>query len=302
MSFIIKSRRPSKAVFNSRVNRALTTYNAAPLGRDRSYDFIREEFIKNHGKNYDSTAQYLFNYLASWGMLRNSFLLQLNYKSLIPIVELLDKKTSIVKLLDKKGTIVKLLDKDYYRLSTFDPYAVTSPKGQSICDILNAAKDIRSVFSNTLNSMGANTKNTNATDTLVTKILLGTLGCTVAYDTNVLAGLCSIGLTRTFDENSLYELCEFAKSYKTEINNLIVQYGASQYGVSKYVYTPMKILDAYFFESGLLLTWAKKSNEMLEKKKGTINLLDNTGKISAKDVKNLNVKGKVNGCYLDCGE
>lgn len=63
MSFIIKSRRPSKPVFNSRVNRALTTYNAAPLGRDRSYDFIREEFIKNHGKNYDSTAQYLFNRL-----------------------------------------------------------------------------------------------------------------------------------------------------------------------------------------------------------------------------------------------
>lgn len=275
MSFIIKSRRPSKAVLNSRVNRAVSAYQAAPFGRDRSYDFLREEFIKNHGKNYDSTALYLFCYLSSWGMLRNSFLLQLNYKSLI--------------------SVVKLLDTKYYHLSTFNPYAVTSPKDQSICDIVNAAKDIKSYFSSHANSMGANTKNTNATDTLVTKILLGTLGCTVAYDTNVLAGLCLMGLTRTFDENSLYELCEFAKSYKTEIDNLIVQYGTS-----KNVYTPMKILDSYFFESGLLLAWAKKSNEMLEKKKGTINLLDHTGKISAKDVKNLNVKGKVNGCYLDC--
>lgn len=222
MSPINKGKWPSKKDFDSKVNGALTAYQADRLGRDHSYDFIREEFIKNHGGNYDSTALYLFNYLASWGMLRNSFLLQKNYKSLTHVVELLDTK--------------------YYDLLTFNPYAVTSPKDQSICDILNAAKDIKLEISKLTYSKGAKTKNANATNTLVTKILLGTLGCAVAYDTNVCSGLRSIDLTGTFGKNSLYELCEFAKSYRTEIDNLIARYGAP-----KDVYTPMKILDSYFF-------------------------------------------------------
>ena len=134
------------------------------------------------------------------------------------------------------------MDTKYYDLSTFNPYDVTSPKHKSICEIVNAAKDIKSEISKLTYSKGASTKNANATNTLVTKILLGTLGCTVAYDTNVSSGLRSIDLTGTFGKNSLYELCEFAKSYRTEIDNLIAQYGAS-----KDVYTPMKILDSYFF-------------------------------------------------------
>ena len=46
----------------------------------------------------EEQAKILFMYLASWGMLRNSFLLEYNYRILIPIVKLLNmQKYSVLK-------------------------------------------------------------------------------------------------------------------------------------------------------------------------------------------------------------
>lgn len=82
----------------------------------------------------------------------------------------------------------------------------------------------------------------NVTDTLVSKIILGTLGCNVAYDRYVKLGLSSHKLSQKLSFDSIIELRDFAKA-----NDIAIRKALSRLGD---IYTPMKILDMYFFEKG----------------------------------------------------
>ena len=96
-----------------------------------------------------------------------------------------------------------------------------------------------------------------ATDILVSKIILGTLGCVPAYDTNFKSGLDEYfgkeevnknGLKK-FEESSMNVMVDFAIKNKKEIENACKE--LDQLSGVKGLYTPMKIIDMYFFEVGL---------------------------------------------------
>lgn len=76
-------------------------------------------------------------------------------------------------------------------------------------------------------------------DTLTTKILMGTLGCTVAYDKYVCENLRAYKIASgNFGKQSILQLCEYYKSHSEfeSIRKIIKQ-------EDNIDYPPMKILD-----------------------------------------------------------
>lgn len=75
-----------------------------------------------------------------------------------------------------------------------------------------------------------------ATDTLITKILMGIFGCVPAYDNFLKIALKNYGIPQTFNEDSFNQLKDLAKTIK--INPEFKQY------------PPMRLIDAYFWWLG----------------------------------------------------
>lgn len=202
-------------------------YQQDDNSRYKSYDHIRSAFLKYRK---DETKRnlitlHLYSYLASWGMLRNSFLMQKDYLFSRPVVDVLCK--------DK-----------YDLLLNFNPLNKVSFEEIELIEDL--AKEIRNCYISKSYYEEGSSKNkgiiTNVTDTLVSKIILGTIGCTVAYDRYVKAGLIRENITPRLDSQSIMELNNFAIQNKDEIKLFIEKLGD--------LYTPMKIIDMYFFEKG----------------------------------------------------
>ena len=201
-------------------------YHADTNGRYMSYDHIRSAFLKyrKDESKRDLITLHLYAYLASWGMLRNSFLMQKDYLFSRPIVDV-------------------LCNDRYDSLLNFNPFGEVS--NQDIKLIQEVAFLIRNHYVGKKyfaeGNEGLKTID-NVTDTLVSKIMLGTLGCTVAYDRYVKQGLASLNMTQKMGVQSIRELCSFAKSNEEEIKMEISKLND--------LYTPMKIIDMYFFEKG----------------------------------------------------
>jgi len=165
-------------------------------------------------------------YLASWGMYRgSSFLLQKDYKVHKKAVEELMKRKynpllgiSCVKLIDKKNQLVL----------------------QTLIDALRKIyNDIR------INVKGSNLKNA-ISDTLITKILMGTLGCVPAYDRYFIDGIRKQGVsTGTFNFRSLEQLVEFYSS-----NKQIFENERKKMKIEELDYPQMKIIDMIFWQIG----------------------------------------------------
>ena len=75
-----------------------------------------------------------------------------------------------------------------------------------------------------------------ATDTLITKILMGIFGCVPAYDNFLKIALKNYGIPQTFNEDSFNQLKDLAKTIK--IKPEFKQY------------PPMRLIDAYFWWLG----------------------------------------------------
>ena len=174
--------------------------------------------FKNIDDYYDYLALNLAFYLASWGMYRgSSFLLDYDYKIHIPVV----KKLLGAKKMTSNNTKININKKDYDKIDN-DKY-----------------KDIFKGISNGYKNI-INKDNRNATETLVTKILLGTYGCIPAFDRYLKSALRFFGcksliVNETSLEwlNYLWERVEELISGYKEINKLY----------EKENYPPMKILD-----------------------------------------------------------
>ena len=92
-----------------------------------------------------------------------------------------------------------------------------------------------------------NSKPISPTDTLLSKILLGTLGCIPAYDRYFIVGLKEMNMKHTlFNDASINELFDFIDRNKIKLENaqkLILS-------KEKKYYPIMKILDMYFWQIG----------------------------------------------------
>ena len=218
-----------KVNLTEHVGKFIKVYCSDKNGRYLSYDHIRRAFLslRNDNSQRDLLTLNLYAYLASWGMLRNSFLMQKDYKFLTPIVDIICKAK-------------------YEPLINYDPFSDTGTNNAKL--IMELVNEMRDYFIGKKYFIEGNNelKTINrVSDTLVTKILLGTLGCTVAYDTYVRKGLTNHNLTQKVGVKSITELKSFAKANETEIREILLKLNN--------LYTPMKIIDMYFFEEGFTL-------------------------------------------------
>ena len=187
-----------------------------------SWEHCHEAF-KQHKqqdeKTIDLLCLHLAWYLASWGMLRNSFLMQKDYKIHAPIVRL-------------------LYEEQWSQLWDITP--------EKMADSFYAAEIMR--LGEAIAAAYADAKAGIPTDTLLTKILLGTIGCVPAYDRYFKKAVSTTGAaTQTFSAKSITMLGKLYVDNKPAFEAL------RQHCSSRVDYPAAKIIDMCFFEYGMKL-------------------------------------------------
>ena len=166
-------------------------------------------------------ALHLVGYLASWGMYRGSSFLLKDKDYLVhrPIVEL-------------------LLKPEWEEL--WHPSAKWLAQIDNARRVVELSAEIDALYRQITG------REKEITDTLVTKILLGTLGCSPAYDDNFKKAArslkCGVGV---FNEESLSALGRFYEEHADAFEPLRVSCGRD--GIE---YPSMKVLDMCFFAAG----------------------------------------------------
>lgn len=194
-------------------------------GRNLSFDHCYKFFQDNYRNKYARgvMALHLFAYLASWGMLRKSFLLYKDYTFLIGVIDILasskKKDYTIAEILDIKKRIIS-----YFKEPEGEPTTYLNKKGEK-------------VYVSKRYNWG----------TLTSKILMGTLGCVPAYD-DFFRGVAKqvFKINYNFNETSLNNLMAF-KNKHLEVIKEIQRLTKEK---CKVAYPEMKIIDMYFWQKG----------------------------------------------------
>lgn len=191
-----------------------------PHHRYLSWEYCHEAFRLNRCPQIDATIDYLCLhlawYLASWGMLRNSFLMQKDYKIHADVVRLIYQP----EWDDLWDLSPEKLSQEYYADR-----------------IMKLSESITEAY--VASSAGI------PTDTLLTKILLGTVGCVPAYDRYFKKALADTGAApQVFSAKSIRTLGNLYLDYEDEFEKLRKHCG------SRIEYPAAKILDMCFFEYG----------------------------------------------------
>ena len=202
----------------------------------------------------DYLALHLAFYLASWGMYRgSSFLLQYDYKIHERAVEhilnpeyekLWDITIENIDKLDKEEIKSKLASVTEQLMEVYNKYKSTAIKKISQGDgkLDERDKELEE----------------NITDTLVTKILLGTFGCVPAYDRYVVSALKRIGIKETkfikkhkLNEKAFDAIWEFCIESKTTLKEVYNSFKKLPEGLNHKKYPIMKILDISLWQYGI---------------------------------------------------
>lgn len=196
-------------------------------GRFLSWNKCYEHFQKEEASlNLDYSALLLGFYLASWGMLRNSFLLDYTYTIHIEPIKI-------------------ILDKEYEGLFKIK----LAEEEKDIKLLFELVDDLKEHYKKVWDKSSKKGKKAHL-DILVSKIILGTLGLTPAYDTYVKKTLAQQKISQQFNENSYKQLLEFYKENKKFIDGFS----------NTYNYPPMKIIDIIFWEKGKEIDASEKKN------------------------------------------
>lgn len=207
--------------------------------RYKSWEHCYEQFYlarkkKLNNKDYDSLCLHLAVYLASWGMLRKSFLLQRDYKVHNEVIKII-LKNSYGPLL---GASCKQVVENWALLKDLKEEIKKS------YDVIR--KGVRE-YSSAKNKIS---------DVLVTKVLMGTLGCVPAYDrffkkavknTECKKGKNKENLSNTFSEKSIKELCNFYDTHSKDLEAIRKEMKINH----KIKYPQMKLIDMGFWQLGL---------------------------------------------------
>lgn len=206
-----------------------TIYN----NRRKSWLWCRKIFYESHKtQNIDNDllALNLAFYLASFGMYRGSSPLLFNdYKV---------HNAAVKEILKNKYSDLWNIDPFTYKVNSLPEWFWKNSGG--LRDIYNELKS-RTVYQ----KKDADNK-CFATNTLVTKVLLGTIGCVPAYDEYFVSGLRYFGIKNDFSKKSLQNIISVLSPCR-EVHDCINEYTKEEYG-----YVPMKIIDSYFWEIGYL--------------------------------------------------
>lgn len=205
-------------------------------GRYRSWELCYANFIKardNKDADYDYLSLQLAFYLASWGMYRgSSFLLQKDYRVHIPVVK-------------------ELLSEKYNALAEIECVAFREESNQNLLLEINAFLD--KYYKKIRDEVKGTEIQTPVSPTLITKILMGTLGCVPAYDRYFIAGIKNQKIaTGTYNIKSIMRLVDFYEKNAEQLKS-----AGEKMEVDGRPYPQMKVLDMGFWKIGFDLDMNK---------------------------------------------
>ena len=214
------------------INAAQTFYEDARAnenGRSRSWEHCYRVFRDartDPSPDCDYLSLHLAFYLASWGMYRgSSFLLQKDYKVLVPIVE-------------------EVLKPDYDCL--FGVACTDLREAEVQGSLEKLYKYIAKHFQPIRNEVAGREVPTPVSPVLITKILMGTLGCVPAYDRFFQDGVATYKVTtQEYSLNSVLKLVDFYEAHNDRLEE--ARRGFEGDGL---VYPQMKLLDMGFWQVG----------------------------------------------------
>lgn len=214
------------------ISAAQTFYDDARTsenGRSRSWEHcyrVFQDARTDPSPDYDYLSLHLAFYLASWGMYRgSSFLLQKDYKVLTPVVE-------------------EVLKPEYDCLFGVACADLRKPKVQDSLEKLR--KYIAKHFHPIREEIAGREITTPVSPVLITKILMGTLGCVPAYDRFFQDGVATYKVTT--QEYSLESVRKLAKFY--EAHNDRLEEARRGMRTDDLIYPQMKLLDMGFWQVG----------------------------------------------------
>ena len=203
------------------------------ISEDKNHRYLSWEHCYNYfaksnpDKDKEKACLHLAFYLASWGMYRgSSFLLWKDYLIHKPVVELLFKNR---------------------HLQAVDFCRAGEAELKEIFDLMASIKEWYQDRKNIQSVNGDKNRMVNVTDTLATKIVLGTLGCIPAYDRYFIDGLRLSKLPYSgLKLGNFSEVVRFYKENKFDFE-------CAQREIKKnsgVTYPSMKLVDMYFWQIG----------------------------------------------------
>ena len=231
-TYTLKCEDPDMDTIDELINAAQTFYDDARAnenGRSRSWEHCYRVFRDartDPSPDYDYLSLHLAFYLASWGMYRgSSFLLQKDYKVHTPIVE------EILK--PENDCLFGLACAD---VQNSDVWAQLRKLYDNIADYFHPIREEIAGYEVT----------TPVSPVLITKILMGTLGCVPAYDRFFVDGIKKHKVTtQEYSLESVRKLAEFYEEYNDRLE-------AARRGMrtEDLTYPQMKLLDMGFWQIG----------------------------------------------------
>lgn len=214
------------------INGAKTFYADARRdenGRSRSWEHCYRVFRDARTEpnpDRDYLSLHLAFYLASWGMYRgSSFLLQKDYKVLVPIVE-------------------EILKPEYDCLFGVACVGLREPEVQE--RYTNVYHYIAEHFRPIRDEVAGRVVASSVSPVLVTKILMGTLGCVPAYDRFFQDGVATYKVTtREYSPKSVLKLVDFYEEHYDRLEE-----ARRGMRVGDLIYPQMKLLDMGFWQVG----------------------------------------------------
>ena len=201
-------------------------------GRYRSWEHCYKLFHDarhNQTPDYDYLSLHLAFYLASWGMYRgSSFLLQKDYKVHIPVVK-------------------EILKSDYDILLGLNCVDLRNDDIEDkLQDLYNSISNTYDAIRKSVNEKEKKIVKNELSSTLITKVLMGTLGCVPAYDRYFIDGIKDQKVsTGSFSKRSLLKLVDFYQNNYDRLEEV-----RNNLKVYDLPYPQMKLLDMGFWQIG----------------------------------------------------
>lgn len=201
-------------------------------GRYRSWEYCYKIFNEAHKANnvddkfIDYLCLNLAFYLASWGMYRgSSFLLQRDYKVHKPIIEELLK--------EKYNCLWGINISDYIKKETQKA-------------LIELVEEMKKMYNIIRLSVKEEAPKNEISDTLITKVLMGTMGCVPAYDRYFIEGIKKYKVASgKFNIRSILQLVHYYND-----NYDMFEETRSQMNISGMEYPQMKVIDMCFWQVG----------------------------------------------------
>ena len=216
-------------------------YNELKMNKNsrfRSWEHCYSHFMNARGNanvDLDYLSLQLAFYLASWGLYRgSSFLLQKDYKVHIPVVQ-------------------ELLSSKYDSLAGIESSKLKNNTNQMLLQYLNRYLD--DYYDKIRRQVKECEMKNQLSFTLITKILMGTLGCVPAYDRYFILGIKNQKVaTGNFNIKSILQLVSFYEENAKQFEPI-----RSEMKVYNLMYPQMKMLDMGFWQIGFDLDAKKQS-------------------------------------------